>query len=180
MHTQNGILAAVQVIAKMENGDHKEEAKVVLTHFRKSDESMRKRLFILQVWRKHGRDVAAKLASRKAGELLDPDLANILKGKQKIEEKIQRDLAKDRAVTQQQAKRFKYDYGAGHSNYNRGGQSRGNQHRGGYTRGGGGYTRGGEGYGRGAGTKQSTTKEEKKCYSCNSAEHFARNCPTRK
>jgi len=144
IHVQNGILMAVRVIATMEAGAPKTEATAALDHFRKSDKVMRQRLFILKVWRKHGQDIATQLASVKAGELLDPDLAKLLKEKQKSEQKIQRDLAKDRAAVQQQAKRFKADNGAGPSGYDRGSLKTG-----GYPRGEGGNARGGGGQGRG-------------------------------
>ena len=90
-NTQNGILPGIWGIARIE-GVH--EAKAAPEHFRRWDVLMRNRLFILQLWRKHVQDVKMHLSSVKAGENLDPDLAKLLKDKQKSERKIQRDLVK--------------------------------------------------------------------------------------
>ncbi len=57
----------------MPAGVTKQAAMNSLAEFRKSDESMRDRLFVLQVWRKYDQETADKLARRKAGEFLDPD-----------------------------------------------------------------------------------------------------------
>lgn len=171
MSTQYGILAAGRAIAKMEAGQ-RQEAEAALAYFRKTDQLLRERLFILQVWRKHGEVIARQLASMKAGELLDPDLAKLLKDKLKSEQKIQRDLAKDRVASQQQAKRFKPYHGAGTSGYNRGSQNRG-----GHSRGGRGYARGGSSNGRGAEPEPGSVPKERSCYLCHSTEHFIRNCP---
>ena len=175
LNLQAGIITAARCVARMADGVHKQEAQEALQSFRKSDKTMRDRLWILQVWRKHGQEVATQLSCVKTGELLDQDLAKILKDKQKNELKIQRDLAKERAVTQQQAKRFKAEPGAGSSGYNRGVSSRGVS-----SRGGRGNARGGGGPGRGGGPEPGQSGRERRCYTCQSIEHFARNCPKNK
>ena len=50
----------------MPAGVTKQAAMNSLAEFRKSDESMRDRLFVLQVWRKYDQETADKLARRKA------------------------------------------------------------------------------------------------------------------
>ncbi len=156
--TQNGILESVSLIARMAAGAEKDLANAALGEFRKAHELMRGRLFILQVWRKYDNATADKVSRRKAGELLDPDLAKVIEENDKRDAKRERE--KDRAATQ--AKRFKgnpaVDSAAGPSGGHRGHSPRG---RGGYSRGG----------------RQSTPREERKCYVCGLPDHLARNCP---
>jgi hypothetical protein len=49
---QNGILGALKIVAKMEEGADKMAALAALAEFRKSDEHARKQLFFLQIWKK--------------------------------------------------------------------------------------------------------------------------------
>ncbi len=156
---QNGILGALKIVAKMEEGADKMAALAALAEFRKSDEHARKQLFFLQIWKKHGRETAVKYAKRKNGEYLDNDLAKVLEDKEKLEYKRERDreTAKERSYAQ--PKRSKGEFRAGSSGSYRGGYA---------PRGRGGYVRG---------WKQPTTKEERKCYLCGATDHFVRNCP---
>ena len=55
----------------MTAGPAKNVAEGALAEFRKAEEAMRDRLFILQVWRRFDHDTADKLARVKAGEFLD-------------------------------------------------------------------------------------------------------------
>jgi len=71
------------------------EAEAVLTEMRKADETMRDRLYILQVWRKFDFETADKLARRKAGEFLDPDLSILLEQREKRMEREKRERAKE-------------------------------------------------------------------------------------
>ena len=48
------------------------EAESAMAEFRKTGESIRDRLFVLQVWRRYYQETADKLARMKAGEFLDP------------------------------------------------------------------------------------------------------------
>ena len=59
---------------------------------------MRDRLFVLQVWRKYDQETADKLARRKAGEFLDPELAKVLEEREKKmdREKREREREKER------------------------------------------------------------------------------------
>ncbi|XP_045028545.1 uncharacterized protein LOC116931312 [Daphnia magna] len=120
MSTQNGILGSLRLIATMEQGANKIAAKDVLAEFRKAHELMRQRLFILTIWRKFDYATADKVARRKAGEYLDPDLAKVLEEKDKREIKRERKKEKDRS--RGQGKRFRgnhsyqVDFGAGPSN----------------------------------------------------------------
>ena len=52
-------------------------------------------LYILQVWRKFDFETADKLARRKAGEFLDPDLSILLEQREKRMEREKRDRAKE-------------------------------------------------------------------------------------
>lgn len=160
---QNGILEAVAVIATVEEGNTKTAAKNALAQLRKADEESRKKIFFLQVWKKHGRPIAVKYSRRKKGEYMDNDLAKVLEDQDKIDYKRERDreLAKERSAAQ--AKRFKGNPQHGHSGAGPSGGYRGVH----APRGRGGYFRGG---------KQMTAKEEWKCYLCGATDHFVRNC----
>jgi hypothetical protein len=168
--TQNGILGSLRLIATVEEGANKTAAKDVLAEFRKAHELMRQWLFILTILRKFDYATADKVARTKAGEYLDADLAKVLEEKDKREVKREREKEKDRSCCQ--GKQFKgshsyqVDFGAGSSNprgYHGYGVQASRGGRGGSTRGGG---------------QVSTT--ERRCYVCQSLEHFARNCPNRK
>nr|CAH0105921.1 unnamed protein product [Daphnia galeata] len=75
---QNGIIASVTLISTLAAGATKREAENILVELRKLEESMRDRLFVLQVWHKYDQETADKLARRKAEEYLDPELAKVL------------------------------------------------------------------------------------------------------
>ena len=70
---QNAVLLQAKLAAKLD-GDNKTEADDVLKELRNADESMRNRLFILQLWRKYDQSSAELYARRKAGECMDADL----------------------------------------------------------------------------------------------------------
>lgn len=101
---QNSIIQTVKLIAKIEHGAMRTEAEAVLTEMRKADETMRDRLYILQVWRKFDFETADKLARRKAGEFLDPDLSILLEQREKRMEREKRERAKEGSSN---AKRFR-------------------------------------------------------------------------
>ena len=71
------------------------EADAVLTEMRKADEFMRERLYILQVWRKYDFETANKLARKKAGVFLDPDLVKVLKEREKRMDREKRERDKE-------------------------------------------------------------------------------------
>lgn len=168
--TQTGILASLKLIATMREGADKTAAKDAIAEFRKAHEVMRKRLFILTIWRKFDYTTADKVARRKAGEYLDADLAKVLEEKDRTEAKREREKEKDRSHGQ--GKRFKgnqshqVEFGAGSTN------TRGYQGRSGLSWRGG---RGGPFRG-----KSEVPTTDRRCYVCQSLEHFARNCPNRK
>ena len=171
LHNQEAIIVSTRLIATMVEGAGKDSAQVALAEFKKSDDLMRNRLFILQVRREHGEEVADKLSRTKAGEFLDPDLNKILQEENKMKRKIQLELEKEKERLRIKAKRTKFnprssDYGAGPSNA------------GGYHGSYQGTTRGRGGYSRGGGTKHipTTAPEPKKWYTCQSTQHLARNC----
>lgn len=62
---QNGIVEAQPVVAATADGLPKVAALEALAEFKKADEHMRKRLFILQVWRKHGPDIAEETSRKR-------------------------------------------------------------------------------------------------------------------
>lgn len=102
MPLQNGILSSVALISKLAAGSTKREAEDVLVELRKSEESMRDRLFVLQVWRKYDQETADKLARRKAGEYLDPELAKVLEEREKKmdRERRERETGRNLAIDQ--------------------------------------------------------------------------------
>jgi hypothetical protein len=171
LHNQEAIIVSTRLIASMIEGAAKDSAIAALTEIKKTDDLMRKRLFILQVQREYGEQVADKLSRTKAGEFLDPDLNKILEEENKLKRKVQLELEKEKEKLRIKAKRTKFnsrpsDYGAGPSNA------------GGYQ----GATRGRGGYSRGGGTKHTPTTppEPKRCYICQSTQHLARNCTSAK
>ena len=68
----------------MVEGAGKDSAEAALTEIKKGDDLMHNRLFILQVRREYGEEVADKLSRTKAGEFLDPDLNKILQEENKM------------------------------------------------------------------------------------------------
>ena len=149
----------------MEQGAQKEAAKTILAEFRKTDALMRKRLFILQIWRKFDQATADKVAKRKAGEYLDEDLAQVLQENQKREDRRDREREKERSRSQ--GKRYRRNP---HTDEPRAGPSNAGQYQGR----GGQAPRGGRGGSSGGGRK------ERKCYTCGAPDHFARDCPYKK
>ena len=71
------------LISTLAAGATKREDENILVELRNSEESMRDRLFVLQVWRKYDQETADKPARRKAGEYLDPELAKVLEEREK-------------------------------------------------------------------------------------------------
>lgn len=63
--TQTGILGLLRLIATMQEGADKTAAKDVIAEFRKAHELMRKRLFILTIWRKFDYSTDDKVARGK-------------------------------------------------------------------------------------------------------------------
>ena len=102
MPLQNGIIASVTLISTLTAGATKREAENILVELRKSEESMRDRLFVLQVWRKYDQETADKPARRKAGEYLDPELAKVLEEREKKmdREKRERETGRNSAIDQ--------------------------------------------------------------------------------
>ncbi len=72
---QNRIIPSSRIIGRLAVGGDRMEAKSAIVEFRKADESMQDRLFVLQVWRRYDQETADKLARKKAGEFLDPELS---------------------------------------------------------------------------------------------------------
>ncbi len=77
MSVQNAVILQADLAARLE-GEDKTQADEVLKELRGADESMRDRLFILQLWRKYDQSSAEMYARRKAGEFLDADLAKVV------------------------------------------------------------------------------------------------------
>jgi hypothetical protein len=106
---QNGIIASVTLISTLAAGATKREAENILVELRKSEESMRDRLFVLQVWRKYDQETADKLARRKAGEYLDPELAKVLEEREKKMDREKRERERDREKFGNRSKRYRSD-----------------------------------------------------------------------
>lgn len=196
---QNGIIASATLISTLAAGATKREAENILVELRKSEESMRDRLFLLQVWRKYDQETADKLARRKAGEYLDPELAKVLEEREKKMDREKHEREKDRDKFGNRSKRYRSD-----SSYR--GDSRpstldhGTYHTGGrggfgYGYGGGGYggsygghggSYGGHGGGGSYGGRGGSFRggkrpgPEQKCQLCGDPGHFFKQCPTKK
>ncbi len=93
---QNGIIESSRIIGRLPAGRDRREAESAMAEFRKADESMRDRLFVLQVWRRYDQKTADKLARMKAGEFLDPELAKILEEREKRHDRDRREREKER------------------------------------------------------------------------------------
>ena len=138
---------------------------MALVKFKKNDELMRKRLFILQVKSNMVLVVADKLSKTKAGEFLDSYLNKILEEENKMKRKLQLELKKGREKYRITAKRAKA-YPSRSTQSDARPPSTGGYH---------GASRGRGGYSRGGGMKNIPT-ESRRCYVCKSTENLARNC----
>ena len=167
---QDAIIQSTALVSTMEAGASKTSAIAALARMSKSDDEMRKQLFFLQVWKKHGRVAAVKFAKRKRGEYLDNDLAKVLEDEDKIKARTERDLAAARERAASLASLTKRPKYSPTNNYPGAGSSGGN-------RGGKGYLQGRRGHAQGG--QQTTPKKPKKCYLCNAIGHFVRNCPNK-
>ena len=107
----------------MPAGVTKQAAMNSLAEFRKSDESMRDRLFVLQVWHTYDQETADKLARRKAGEFLDPELAKVLEEREKKMDREKREREREKERHGSRSKRYKGgasyhgDYSLGRSDH---------------------------------------------------------------
>jgi uncharacterized membrane protein YgcG len=155
----------------MTAGEDRTASGAALDDFRKAEEVLRDRLFVLLVWRRYDQETAGKMARRKAGEFEDPELAKVLEEREKRLDKERRDKEKEKHKSSHPPKRFKggaqpyyeeYNQSGGYSSGGRGGHGSG----GGYFRGGG--NRGGKASGPGP---------EKKCHLCGEPGHFFKRCP---
>ena len=165
---QDAIIGLAKLTAKLE-GENKAEATAQLESFRKAEELLRNRLYILHIWRKYDYETASKLHKKKNGEYNDPDLEKILEDKEKREEKIKRDKERARSLTPNTPKRPRF---GNHSYQGRGGAFRAHS----YDRQSGSSYRGG--------TRptysQRDPKTEQKCHICGEAGHFFKDCPMKK
>ena len=120
---QNGILTSIALINTMPAGVTKQAAMNSLAEFRKSDESMRDRLCVLQVWHTYDQETADKLARRKAGEFLDPELAKVLEEREKKMDREKREREREKERHGSRSKRYKGgasyhgDYSLGRSDH---------------------------------------------------------------
>ena len=187
MPLQNGIIASVTLISTLTAGATKREAENILVELRKSEESMRDRLFVLQVWRKYDQETADKLARRKAGEYLDPELAKVLEEREKKMHREKRERERDRKIFGNRSKRYRSDSSyrgdsrpstSDHGTYHTGGRG---SFRYGYGGGGHGGSYGGHGgggsYDGGRGGKR--PGPEQKFHLCGDPGHFFKQCPTK-
>ena len=165
LNSQEGIIVSNRLVAAMEAGIQKEAAILALAEFKKNDLLMRNRLFILQVQKQYGEEVADKLSRTKAGEFLDPDLNKIFEEENKMKRRLQLELEKERERSRITAKRAKV-YPPRAKESDDGPSKTGGYH---------GASGGRGGYSRGGGTKNIPT-EPRRCYVCKSTEHLARNC----
>ena len=172
MPLQNGILSSVALISKLAAGSTKREAEDVLVELRKSEESMRDRLFVLQVWRKYDQETADKLARRKAGEYLDPELAKVLEEREKKMDRERRERERDREKFGNRSKRYRGD-SSYRVDFRPSTSDHGIYHTGG---------RGGFGYGGRGGSVRGGKRPgpELKCHLCGDPGHFFKQCPTKK
>lgn len=165
---QDGIILLARMIAALAAGAPKTAAEGALAAFRKSEESLRDRLFILQVWRRYDHDTADKLARVKAGEFMDQDLAKVLESREKRMEREKRDRERDK---ERSSSRPKHPRGGG--SYH--GFASSSQEGGGYNPGRGGF--GGRGGGARGGKRPAP---DLKCFICGKTGHFFKNCPDKK
>lgn len=169
MPLQNGILASLALIAKLAAGETTREAEGALAELRKAEESMRDRLFVLQVWRKYDQDTADKLARRKAGEYLDPELAKVLEEREKRMDREKREREKEKETYGNRPKRGRG--GASfHGNFTSAPSDQGTYQAAG---------RGGFGYGSRGGNSRGGKRpvSEQKCYLCGQTGHYFKQCP---
>jgi hypothetical protein len=143
-----------------------------MAEFRKADESMRDRLFVLQVWRRYDQETADKLARMKAGEFLDPELAKILEEREKRHDRDRREREKER----ERSNRSRRSRGgtAHYSDY----PSRSSDSGGYQTPGRSGF---GSGYGGRGGNVRGgrRTGPDNKCHICGEPGNFFKQCPTK-
>jgi len=164
---QNDIISLSKLIAKI-SAPLKVEGDGVLAEFRKPDESMRDRLFVLQVWRCYDHDTADKLDRVKAGEFLDLDLAKVLESREKRLDREKREREKETSSSRPKHHR-------GGATYN-GDSASGSHDSGGFhSTGRGGF--GGRGGGA-RGTKRPAP--DRTCFTCGKTGHFFKNCPDKK
>lgn len=166
---QDSILALAKLIATLDADKGKPEAQAVLANLRKTDESLRDRLFILQVWRKYDHETADRLARTKAGEFLDPDLAKVLDDRQKRLDKEKREKEKERSGKAKwrngpaNGQYWQAPHGSGYSS---------SAGRGGY---GGGYSGAGR-VGGGPVKNSKRPSEQNPCHTCGGTDHFYKQC----
>ena len=103
---QNDILALIALGIQLPEAN-KEAARNVLAEFKKADVAMRERLFVLQVWRRYDQDTADKLARRKAGEFLDPELSKVLEERERKHDREKRERERDKERFRNQPNRFR-------------------------------------------------------------------------
>ena len=140
-----------------------------LESYRKAEELLRNRLYILHIWRKFDYETASKLHKKKNGEYNDPDLEKILEDREKREEKSKRERERARSVTPNGPKRQRF---MNSPNYNRGGSFRSHS-----------YDRpSGSGYRGGArpAFSQREPRPDLKCHICGEAGHFFKDCKNKK
>ena len=158
--TQNGILGLTKLIATQTVAAEKTAATAILADLRKSDQSLRDRLFVLQVWKSYDYDTAERMARRKAGDYEDPELAKVLEDREKRSDREKREREREKEKARDQAKRFK------------GGDS----HRGPHVQqpsGRGSYAP----RGRGGVRTNKRPSAENTCHKCGSPDHFYNTCP---
>ncbi len=178
---QDAILRTAKTAATME-GEAKAQVALSLEDMRRSDKLMRERLYVLQVWKKHGYETANKLSRKMAREYDDPDLAKLLEEKEKREEKDRREKEKekDRARAQafNAAKRPRF----GSSPFSRGGAG-GSFNPSPLAATYGQYKAQSSGYGYRGGARGGhfpRDSKSEKCHICGETGHFWRNCQAKK
>lgn len=169
---QDSILALAKLTATLAADAGKPEAEDILKNMRKADESIRDRLFILQVWRKYDHETAERLARTKAGEFLDPDLAKVLEERQKRLDKEKRAKEREKEKTTSGTRRWR----GGAANYS---EPQHYQQSSGHFSGRGGYGGGGRG-GGGPARGLKRPSEQNTCHICGASDHFLKQCPNRK
>ena len=183
---QNGIIAMTKSVASMETGPVKTAAIAILDDFKKSEEALRDRLFVLQVWRRYDYDTSNEMARMKAGEFEDPHLAKTLEKREKRMDREKRERERDKTRHQQQPKRSRG--GAPHYGYPGGVPHYGYAAHYGYA---GSYDNGQQPHGRGGYAQRgrgghSQVKISKKpsaintCHTCGGTDHFYKQCTVKK